>query len=252
MKFHSRHLLFVVLLLALQHCSGPYRLKDTQTAQNRIKPDSTRMVDSSIVKMIAPYKQKLEAQMNEVIAITSSDLRKEQPEGTLCTLLAEASVAYANRTGDKPVDMCVMNYGGVRLPVISRGDITLGKVYELMPFDNQLEVLELDGPTCKQLLDLVAAAGGWPVSGVAMTIIDKHAENVMIAGKPFDITKHYTVVTSDYLANGGDNASMLKQAVKRTPLNYKVRDAIVDYLRAHTNSNQPINIQKDGRIIAQP
>ena len=243
----------IVLLFALQNCTGPYYLKDIKTSQTRIKADSLQMVDSVIVKMIAPYKQKLDSQMSEVLVVSDVDLVKERPEGTLCNLVADAVMAYGNKTNDKPIDLCVLNYGGIRLPFVQKGNITLGKVYELMPFDNQVVVLEINGVTCRQLLDIVAKNGGWPVSGVKMKISNMIAEDVMIKGKAFDPDKMYTLVTSDYIANGGDNVTILKNAAKRTELNYKVRDAIIDFLREQKNNNQNINLQKDGRItVVQP
>jgi 2',3'-cyclic-nucleotide 2'-phosphodiesterase (5'-nucleotidase family) len=244
---------FYNVFLVLASCSGSYYLKDTQSSQTRIKGDSLQLIDSSVVNMIAPYKQKLDAQMNEVIAVSDVDLIKERPEGTLGTLVTEASVTYANKNNDRPIDLCVMNYGGIRLPIISKGNITLRNVYELMPFDNLLEVVEVDGATCKQLLNLVAKNGGWPVSGVRMKINKDEAQDILIGNQPLDTTKTYLLLTSDYIINGGDGVTMLQHPVKKIPLNYKVRDAIADYLREQTNNKTTINIQKDGRItVVQP
>ncbi len=252
MKFPVRNFL-VLLFFIVSSCSGPYYLKETHTSQTRIKQDSLKAVDSVIVKMIAPFKQKLDAQMNEVIAVNDVDLSKERPEGSLCNMAADAVLAYANKTYERPVDFCVLNYGGLRIPSISKGNITLGKIYELMPFDNQLEVVEIDGKTCKQLLDVVAKSGGWPVSGVRMNILQSLADSITFKGQLLDPNKTYTLVTSDYIVNGGDNITMLQNGKKRTPLNYKVRDAIIDYLRELKNNNQTVNTKKDGRItITQP
>jgi 2',3'-cyclic-nucleotide 2'-phosphodiesterase (5'-nucleotidase family) len=252
MKFMIRNSILVILLAGVS-CSGPYVLNNSRTAQVRIKQDSLQLVDSAIVRMIAPYKQKLDAQMNEIIAVSDVDLIKEHPEGGLCNLVADAVMSYGNKTYEKPVDICVLNYGGIRIPSVAKGNITLGKVYEIMPFDNQLEVLEIDASTCKKLLDHVAKNGGWPVSGVSFRINNAAAENIQVKGRPLDENRTYLLITSDYIINGGDNATMLGKPVKRTALNYKVRDAIIDYLREVKSNNQTINTQKDGRItVAQP
>jgi 2',3'-cyclic-nucleotide 2'-phosphodiesterase (5'-nucleotidase family) len=244
----SLHLLLYSLFFLFVSCSGSYHVKESQASQTRIRPDSLQLVDSAIVNMIAPYKQKLDAQMNEVIAVTENDLVKEQPEGTLCTLLAEASMAYANKISDRPVDLCVMNYGGVRIPFIAKGNITLRNVYEFMPFDNQLELVEIDAATCKEVLDLVARSGGGPISGARITIANKTAQDILIQNKPWDSTRTYLLLSSDYLINGGDGATMFQHPIKRISLNYKVRDALIDYLRDQTANKTTINIQKDGRI----
>ena len=252
MKIHFRFLP-ILFLFALLGCSGPYYLKDTKTSQTHIKQDSLQLVDSVIVNMIAPYKQKLDAQMNEVLNMSDVELVKDRPEGTLCNFAADAIVAYGNKTHDKPIDFCILNYGGLRLPSIQKGNITLGKIYELMPFDNMVEVVEIDGASCKQLLDIIAKSGGWPVSGVRFKIINSKAEEIFIKGQPFDLNKTYTLITSDYLVNGGDGLTMLKKSTKKTSMNYKIRDAIIDYVREQKNNNQNINTQKDGRItVVQP
>jgi len=251
MKFYFRYLT-LIFLFALHACSGKYYLKDTHTSQTRIKTDSLQLVDSVAIKMIIPYKQKLDAQMNEVIAVSDVDLVKERPDGNLCNLEADLILAYANKNHEKPADLCVLNYGGIRVQSISKGNITLGKIYELMPFDNMIEVIELDGKTIRQFLDIVAKNGGWPVSGVKFKINNMIAEDIFIKGEPLDLNKKYLLVTSDYISNGGDNVNLLKDQ-KRTPLNYKIRDAIIDQLREMKSGNQNITTQKDGRItVVQP
>ena len=252
MKRYTHFLLFLFIGI-LQNCTGPFYLKDTKTSQVHLKQDSLQLVDSAIVKLIEPYKQKLDAQMNEVLNVSDVELLKERPEGTLCNFAADAVMWYGNKSYEKPIDLCVLNYGGLRIPFIQKGNITLGKIYELMPFDNMVDVVEIDGKSCQQLLDIIAKNGGGPVSGVKFKINNNRAEEVFINGIPFDSTKTYTLVTSDYLVNGGDGLEMLKKAIKRTSLNYKIRDAIVDYVREKKSTNKNITTQKDGRItIIQP
>lgn len=187
--------------------------------------------------------------MNEVIAVTESDLKREQPEGNLNNLMAEAILWYVTKNSEIKAEASALNYGGIRIPFISKGNITVGKVYELMPFDNMIEVVELRGKDIIALCELIALNGGWPVSGIRFTIENRKAANITINGNPVTEASTYQLVTSDFMANGGDKADMLKNAVKRTPLNYKVRDAIMDYLK----NKQSINLQTDGRIsIAKP
>ncbi|MFI5222463.1 MAG: 5'-nucleotidase C-terminal domain-containing protein [Bacteroidia bacterium] len=248
MNFRIRFLV-ILFIAALQSCSGPYYLKNSQASQTHIKQDSLKLVDTVVLKMIAPYKMKLDSQMNEVISVSDVDLLKERPEGTLCNLFADAILAYGNKVHDKPVDICILNYGGIRVSSIAKGNITLGKAYEIMPFDNMLEVIEIPGDQLKQLLTVVAQNGGWPVSGMRMKIADSKAEDIFIGGQPINGSKNYLLITSDYIANGGDNVTIL-QHLKRTALNYKIRDALIDYLRDHKANNKNINLVKDGRIIA--
>ena len=81
----------------------------------------------------------------------------------------------------------VANYGGIRINSVTDGDLTLGKVYEIMPFENALVVMDLNGDQVKLLLDRIAAYGGWPVSeGLNFEIADSTATNIVIQNKPWN------------------------------------------------------------------
>ncbi|MCE2786427.1 MAG: 5'-nucleotidase C-terminal domain-containing protein [Bacteroidota bacterium] len=242
LKFR-RLFLYLGLSFVFAACHSSFEISKHRVSYNRIKADSLE-ADSQMLRLIAPYKQKLDAQMNEVIALTTNTLLRTQPEGTLNNLMAEAMLWYVTTQTEFKPDMAMMNYGGVRLPQISAGNITVGKVYELMPFDNLLEVLEIKGADIDLLCNHIAANGGWPLSGMRFTIRDGKANNLTINGAAIESEKTYLLVTSDYVANGGDKADMLKRAVKRHPINYTVRDAILEYLK----NKQTIQLEKDGRI----
>ena len=49
------------------------------------------------------------------------------------------------------VDFVVLNYGGLRIQSMAAGPITMSKVYELMPFDNTLVVVDLLGSELNDL-----------------------------------------------------------------------------------------------------
>jgi 2',3'-cyclic-nucleotide 2'-phosphodiesterase (5'-nucleotidase family) len=239
---------FMFYLLLIVFLQSHYQYTEPIPALARINQDSLLLYDSSVHYMIAPYKLRLDSQMNTIIGTTTYKLTKDKPEGTLGNLLCDAAVWYASQHYDKPVDICVMNAGGIRLPSIEAGKITVGKMYELMPFDNMIDVLELKGDKIYDLLQLVAAADGWPVSGVTFQIENKKAIQILIGGQPLRTDQTYTLVTSDYVANGGDKADMLKLYEKRTGLNYLLREALIMYVKTtHT-----LNMTTDGRITYKP
>jgi 2',3'-cyclic-nucleotide 2'-phosphodiesterase (5'-nucleotidase family) len=240
--------LTVLLLLIVSCKSVSYHYTERTPSLARINRDSLQLYDTAVHNMITPYKLKLDSQMNVVIGTTTYKLTKDKPEGSLGNVLCDAAVWYATQHYDKPIDICVMNAGGIRLPDIDAGNITTGKMYELMPFDNMIDVLELKGEIVDQLLQLVAAADGWPVAGLTMQIEKGKAVNILIGGKPLVMDQTYTLVTSDYVANGGDKADMLKLYTKRTGLNYLLRDALIEYVKSTKVLNQKI----DGRITRKP
>jgi 2',3'-cyclic-nucleotide 2'-phosphodiesterase (5'-nucleotidase family) len=72
--------------------------------------------------------------------------------------------------------------------------------------------------------------------------------DITINGKAFDETKDYWVVTSDYLANGGDSYNFFKDAKERKIMNVLLRNMIINYCEDITKLEQTIKPKLDGRI----
>jgi len=141
----------------------------------------------------------------------------------------------------------LLNNGGLRAS-LPHGEITRGKIFELMPFENEMIVLELDGETTLELVNFIAEKGGMPVAGLTLVIENNKPQNITINGKPFDKNKTYKVVTSDYLANGGDKLSMLNKRLNDKLTGIKIRDAIIEYFIEQNKKGVTITSSLDGRI----
>ena len=178
--------------------------------------------------------------MNDVGGFATQNMDKGQPECALGNFMVDAFFIMAREKYNVPVDVAFLNHGGIRLTQLPAGNVTRGKIIELMPFDNLLIIQKLKGDVLQQFLDLTAAKGGWPVAGMTMEIKDKKAVNVKIGGKPLDPNATYTTVNSDFLANGGDNADMLRNIPQITN-GYLMRDALFDYI---------IRLKKEGKNIS--
>ena len=74
-----RNLIKIFILLILSSCSNDYSITSSKHEVIEVK----YAVDSNIIKIISPYKNKLDKEMNEVICYTKNDLIKGQPESTL-------------------------------------------------------------------------------------------------------------------------------------------------------------------------
>jgi 2',3'-cyclic-nucleotide 2'-phosphodiesterase (5'-nucleotidase family) len=137
-----------------------------------------------------------------------------------------------------------MNYGGIRLPDLPAGDITRGKMYELMPFDNLMVLLNVKGSQLKQYLDTLAAGEGVVESGITLQIADKTVQQITIGGKPLDLNADYTIAHSDYVAM---NSNLLKNIDRKTN-GYLLRDAIIDYIRFINGQNKKISVSNIDRV----
>lgn len=240
------HWLFILLLAAA--CRQHEEL--TSVHAGTIEINASSGLDSSMIKMISPYKTTLDKEMNEVLASSGYPIEKGEPEGKLGNLAADIVLTEANKkylpADNIKAQFCVLNNGGLRVP-LPKGEITRGKIFELMPFENEMVVLVLSGEKTKMLFDFIAAKNGMPVSGIRMGIKNGAAVNVLVNNEKFDAGKSYKIVTSDYLANGGDKMTFFTDAPKEA-LNYKIRDAIINYLKEENKKGKIINPSIDSRI----
>ena len=228
LKKYTIHLVLILLF----SCTASYNLQSFDSESIEIKISA----DSSALAIIAPYQKGIEIEMNEVLTYSKIRLTKKGTESLLGNFVTDLCLNYAN------AHMCVMNNGGLRT-TIDKGPINRGKLYELMPFDNELVVLELNKEDYLELLDYICNRGGEPFSGISI-IMDKEG-NVLSNSWPvnFENNEKVKVITSDYLANGGDKMSFF-QNKKQYKVGLKLRDAIID----HCNKNDTIIATLDGRI----
>ena len=230
MKFRNYTIYIVGLLLVA--CSPTYTLQSYNDEVIGIQAG----VDSTILAIINPYQVKIEDQMNEVLTYTKNDLEKGKPQSTIGNFVTDLCLNYAD------AHICVMNNGGLRT-TISKGEITRGKLYELMPFENELVVLELNKDDYIGLLNYIGSRGGEPFSGITIAI-NKDGK-ILSNSWPVNFEKgeKVRVLTSDYLANGGDEMSFFHEK-EQQKVGLKLRDAIIDYC----SKTDTIDVQLDNRI----
>jgi 2',3'-cyclic-nucleotide 2'-phosphodiesterase (5'-nucleotidase family) len=237
--------IFFLVFLALFSCNPVYRTQSVQYQTYRISPDQAS--DPGVAAIMQPYSDSVNKRMNEVVGYAEKSLDKKAPESTLGNFMADVMLIMATEKFGTKVDAGFVNFGGIRLTQLAKGPVTRGKVFELMPFDNILVLQQVKGDALQQFLDLTAGRGGWPLAGLTMQIKDKKAVNVVIGGRPLDPNATYTIANSDFVANGGDNADMLK-VLPQQNRGYLVRDAIFDYIRKLKSQGKNIDAFEENRV----
>jgi len=231
----------------LIQCKTANLIVVSKQKQDTINFKSIAIADSVMLKKLAPFKLTLDKKMNDTVNFAATKLEKERPEGSLGNLITESLMKYVGEKGFNS-DLCLITFGGIRLPEIPEGLVTVGRVYELQPFDNELVILNIRGDSLQKLLHFVASRNGDPINGVTFKIVNKKAVNVQIGGQSISDQEHYNLLTSDYLANGGDNLFMLAKPIKYQQTGIGVRDALIAYWKLLRQRNQPLTAKKDGRI----
>ena len=236
-------LLSCCLALTLS-CSHRFKLRQSGSRLYTFTADSP--VDSSILEVCRPYRLAIDSQINTVLASAARNIVRKRPDGPLNNLVAD-TMAAAGRRSHISFDFVHCNYKSLRVP-LPKGPIKVFRIFELMPFENYVVAVKVSGPDTRILFDYMAASGGDPIAGASYRIESGKAVDIRIGGKPLDPSRSYTVLTNDYLANGGDLAEMYRRSLERNDSLIKVREAILSYLREQTSLGKVIDPLIDGRI----
>jgi 2',3'-cyclic-nucleotide 2'-phosphodiesterase (5'-nucleotidase family) len=241
--------LFLASFILLAGCTTVQHISKVNT-QYGVPGQDVTVTNSDMDKVIAPYKVQLDAKMNETIATLGTDLVKRQPESTMGNWVADGMLWGANQYNFH-ADFAISNYGGMRVPVISAGLLTIGELYELSPFDNQLLIVDVPGHLVDTLFRYIASRDGWPVShNVRLVISQKQLIRATVDGASPDPAKTYKVAMPDYVANGGDDAKFLIP-LPRVSTQKMQRDVLIDFARHTARNGEVIYTRMEGRIANQ-
>jgi len=209
--------------------------------------------DSSVVKYYQPFKKNLEESlMNTPISYSPETYKKNDGElnSTLSNMFADATHEMSNpvfnKMSGKNIDIVLLNNGGIR-SIISKGNISEKTAFELMPFENSIVVLELNGLSIIKMIDYLRKVKlQHPISGLQITLNNDYSVNeVKINGVSIENEKKYYVATTDYLLEGGDKMYFLAETTKTTDINYKMRDILIDYFKKYDT----LKLKSDNRFI---
>lgn len=242
--------LFLCLLFSLSACKKNHKLVRIEGERIEIN-DSLGQV-KAIDSFVAPFRDHVNKNLDSVISF-SADLYSKT-DGELNTAIGnmmadlvyeQAEPIFRSRTG-KSIDMVLLNHGGIRA-ILPQGPITTRTAYEIMPFENSIVVVEMRGRAMDSLFNyLIRAKRAHPVAGLELWLDEN--DNILIkeiGGKPFSPDSLYSVATNDYLYYGGDRMNFFKAGDSMHVLNYKIRNAMIDYFRKYDT----IKPQRDNRFI---
>jgi 2',3'-cyclic-nucleotide 2'-phosphodiesterase (5'-nucleotidase family) len=229
------------------------RARVTETAIDASIPD-----DPPVDKMLAVYSPKVR-ELNVMLGRSKGELRKGGAgAGSLGNFVTDGMRSQAAAKAGKPVALALMNAGGIRRATIGEGDLKARDIFELLPFENALVVLDLTGEQLMRLLQTVVTARE-AQSGARITYktnADKKSELVSAklreatGEKEIDPKGTYTIVTIDYLYRvGGATYGVLREGKNMKELGITLRDAIMNYVKAETAAGRDIKPNLDGRFV---
>lgn len=247
-----KHFVLLLTFTALISCAEK-KYAVTKIEAKEIGITDKYSEDASIENFIKPYRDKIDADLSKVLSNAPETIDKSGEWQTpMGNFLADITFEKSNKVFQirekKGIDICLLNHGGIR-SIIPKGNITARNAYEVMPFENSAIVIGLKVEQITEMITyIISEKKPHPLKGLTFTI-DKNFQpkTILINGNPLQNDKVYYVVTSDYLANGGDNMLFFKKGIEKYVLDYKLRNIIIDYFKENTiiTANKDIRITKE-------
>ncbi|MBW4710379.1 5'-nucleotidase/apyrase family protein [Roseobacter sp. YSTF-M11] len=233
--------------------------KITEAKGEPVLIDGNVAKDAATEARIAEAAKPLEEIRNKVVAETAAEIvgvREDcrAKECAMGNLIADAMLA---RVKDQGVEIAIQNGGGIRAS-IDAGEVTMGEVLTVLPFQNTLSTFQVTGETIIAALENGVSqheegAGRFPqVAGMSYAFdVSKPAgsriSDVMVGGAPIDPAKVYSVVSNNYVRNGGDGYDMFKNAANAYDFGPDLADVTAEFLA----EKGPYKPYTDGRITAK-
>jgi len=205
------------------------------------------LASADLVKIMQSYKTRLDQVVNRSIGTSAMYMESKAPESLLSNFLADQLLLKAAEFSPDRVDLSIINFGGIRAPMPA-GPLTVGDIYRIMPFENEMVVLELNASDLLTILNKIVQDGGEGVSNIQIDVQNGKIASLKINGKPFDETRTYRVATMDYLADGNSGMTAFKNAIKRIDTHLKMRDAYISQIEKLTLQGKTVSSALDGRI----
>lgn len=248
MPFNSKTYfsVFLLLLISIACQNKGFKQVEINTYSAYNISDSLQN-SANIDRFINPYAEALKSQMNESIAYSENEMSVGFPEGLLGNFVCDLMLKEGRSALHTTIDFSLSNNGGLRVP-LPQDSIRLRNIYELMPFDNTLVLLEMDSTIMQNLFDYIVTNKNVSVGGIQILYKNNKPETVLIQNQPYEPGKHYFMLTTNYLAQGGDHMSFLQHAKVSVESNLLLRDVIISYCRKQTTLGKNLKSKFDGRI----
>lgn len=235
---------FAFIFGGIQSCSSPLKLVQSEGSYITL---TTSAEDSTVALLLNPYKDSVQKSMGKVLCSSEEALPKikGEAETALGNLMSDI-VLNEGQKMHKEVQLSVLNLGGIRAS-LPQGNIRLGDVYSLMPFDNRIVLIRLGKKEIHEMVQYIGNHLGTPFSGMALRCREGNWLGE-IQGVSADASDSILVATSDFLAQGGDKMNFFLKGRIVHDRGKLLRESIVDYLISIDSKGQRLSKALDYRI----
>ncbi len=212
-------------------------------------PDVRQLIDKYI-DLSAPL-------ANTVIGTITTDITEDETsagESALGDVIADAQLAATAGVGVGEAVVAFMNPGGIREDLLfassgpeADGEVTFGEAFSVQPFGNSLVTMTLTGAQIDALLEqqfdnpgpgsnrILQVSTGFSYTWDAAAPVGDRVDiaTITIDGVTVDAATGYRVTVNSFLADGGDNFSVLTEGTDRLGGEVDL-DALVTYFGANS------------------
>ncbi len=197
-----------------------------------------------VAEMLDRYGNKLKAQMNEVIGESLDDMGTD---GKYNGPFALGSLVADIIRGSQKVDVGIINTGGIRTS-LNKGPITVGEIFEIMPFDNALTNFAIKGKDLRKVVETSASRLGvsknLQFSGLVYSLKNNQVTDIRVNGQLIEPERLYSASAPDYVFTGNEGISF-ESASQVQPTGQLIRDILLNYVR----QKRQIKAPTDQRLI---
>ena len=221
--------------------------------------DASVEPDAGFIARIAEMGAPIEEMKTRVVAEAAEAIEggRDVCRAMECPMGSLIADAMLDRVKDQGIEIAIQNGGGIRASIDS-GEITMGEVLTVLPFQNTLSTFQVSGSAILAALEngvgqIEDGAGRFPqVAGMSYAFdVSKPAgervSDVMVGGAPIDMDKLYGVVSNNYVRNGGDGYAMFVDAENAYDFGPDLADVTAEFLA----TKGPFTPYTDGRITAK-
>ncbi|MBK8813136.1 MAG: bifunctional metallophosphatase/5'-nucleotidase [Acidobacteria bacterium] len=190
--------------------------------------------DPEMVAVIKKWKDKLKVITEEVVTNSTVELTRSYGEESLLgDMVADAMLdAYPD------YDFAITNSGGLRQD-IDAGPVTVGELISAFPFPNTVYQLEMKGSDLRKIFEhgagltngILQASRGIEMEYDESKPVGQRVVKCLIKGQPLADDKTYKLLTSNFLADGGDGFAVFKSAAFRKNTGVEILQSMIKYLK---------------------
>ncbi len=254
MKNTIKTMVLLAVLLAFTSCTTHYTVSQVERTRLLVDQKYDRPMTDDISNFIKPFKAKVDELMSPVLGKAAHPLQAYRPESPLSNLMPDVFVWAGKFYNEKP-DFGIYNMGGIRAS-LAQGDITIGDVFEVAPFENRICFITLSGEKVKELMEQICFRKGEGISReVHITATpDGKLIKATIGGKEIDPNAQYRIATVDYVSHGNDRMTAFKSGTERRELTGEddlARAVLMKYIKEKTANGQLVESQIEGRYTVE-